>query len=298
MTWRGLGDNYLLWQRHDRVNEDMWRSVGEWMEDWKLDVFRLAFAFESQRGWEPGTPKGRIDYDMMDRVLDILAPYGVKGILDFHHPPEKCFPPSNLLEWWADLAEHFRGDDRIWAYELCPGEPIGKCPGDWALAQAEATDAIREVDPSRTVIWAGKPPEGDRRGNVVYKFGKWSHTKLVSRAIYDAKKLEEKMMAWRRKYGEVRLEEFGIHGDYLPEGWEAQKAFCEHLVNFCLEKDIGFNFWGIANAGGVARGRISGYEKVLEQSNYLSMPLWQKAGIGLGLGVAALAWYGRESGWW
>jgi len=297
MMWRGLGDNYLLWQRHDKVDEDMWRSVAEWMKDWELNAFRLAFAFKSQKGWEPGTPKGRIDYDMMDRVLDILASHGVKGILDFHHPPRKCYPPSNLPKWWSDLTQHFQGDDRILAYELCPSEPIiGKCPGKWALAQAKATDAIREVDPDRTVIWTGKPLEDGCKKNVVYKFGGWSETTLVSRAIYDAKKLEKKMMAWRKKYGEVRLEEFGIHGDYMPEGWKAQKAFCEHLINFCLEKDIGFNFWGVADVGGVKKGLISDYERILGQSNYLSMPLWQKAGIGVGL--LGVGFVGRELNWW
>jgi len=278
--WRGVGADYLLWE--GELDEEKWREKAEWLESWKLKAVRLGITFYEVRR------RKRVDYNKLDRVLDILNQHGVGGIVDFHYKGEQ-YDPSQWPAYWADLAENFSGDDRIYAYELFGTEGMADIKEQWPLISAKITDAIREVDPGRTVIWppVENIPEKARRDNVVYKFGGWSHTTSVSRAIYDAEKIESAMEAFRQEGHDVWLAEFGVHYNWIHDhiGWEAQKTFCEHLVNFCYANNIGFCFYGFHE---------DDYDRILNQSWYLT-PAWKGTIIGAGIGTAI--GYGTTRDW-
>jgi hypothetical protein len=158
-----------------------------------------------------GVPTNESGYDNYDRWLDQqlnqldrgltwAASMGVQVVVDLHSPPSgrpinsggyqaaigSLWTDPNaqtkFTEVWRTIATRYRGDQRIWGYDLV-NEPVDEnvaegCD-DWQSLALRAAQAVRSIDPQRTLII--EPPDwGSASGflgfhplpltNVVYSF--------------------------------------------------------------------------------------------------------------------------------
>jgi len=284
--YTGIGEDYLLWSWDYLAT---WRDLLRKAERWNFNTFRLSFRFPEA----PATTHSLLDYKKLNEVLNLLSVHGIKAVLDCHNWRDHYgwFGSDEWINSWVELASVFKGDSRILAYELF-NEP---CRDTWcpsitstegvARAFAKATDAVRQVDSARTVVWAdpfdyygGSVPEDTRRGNVIYAFHGWIDTSNVSAAKMYAFRKAKQMDDWERIYGHgsAWLGEFGTFGEY---DWEAQKTFAVTLINRCLESDIGFCWWTYSSNPEVASA-------VLRSSSYLKPSLIGSLALLVGLGTA------------
>lgn len=268
VVWRGVGGSYLF-HAGDRYKEAWQKHLPE-IQTMELNTVRLAFAF-GDSGINPdyGVPSADIlDFEKMDWVLDFLDQHGIKGILDLHNWKDMRgdFGSQMLVDNWRTVAQHYRGDPRVAAYELF-NEPFGstwapsiKSQMDVARFYGELTDAIREADSEHIVIWQSQsyipPLEGIvdmLRPNTVFTFHGWwttrkeefdtltpeeiSYNSLAS-AVYYRKKLE--VPFW-----------FGEFGSDIPfDASNPEWLLAEQHLWRCEEQVVGWNLWmGRTDAG-------------------------------------------------
>ena len=148
--------------------------------------------FENYDRWLDGQLR------QLDRGLTWAARLGVKVALDLHSPPgggvvsgyqaaigsfwTNPNAQNKFLEAWRRIAARYRGDQRIWGYDLV-NEPaddnVTEDCDDWQTLALRAGQAIRSIDPQRTLI-VEPPSWGNASGfsrfqpvalpNVVYSF--------------------------------------------------------------------------------------------------------------------------------
>ena len=156
---------------HGMTRDDVRRLA----QDWRVNLIRWQL-------FMPPGPDGRWDgwRDMpaYDRWLDAAvrefdaarpwcAEFGVRVALDLHTPPgggifvgdwplftDRRYQ-DRFLAIWRELAARYNGDTTVWAFDIA-NEPIEgavapDCAG-WRELAWRATQAIRAIDPGRTVI--------------------------------------------------------------------------------------------------------------------------------------------------
>jgi len=204
----------------------------------------------------------------LSKVLTFLDSYGIKAILDLHNYRDMRgdFGSQKWFENWRRLAEHFKDDSRIAAYELF-NEPG---PNTWDAsvadkmdvlkAYAELTDIIHSVDPNRIVIWPSKAYlpyayDLDRfaetvkpylKPNVVFTVHRWYRS---SQSIFDVWTVKQisyitvnYLIELRRKLNvPCWLGEFGSHPPFNVSNPEY--TLTEQLLNRCQEQLLGWNLW-------------------------------------------------------
>ncbi|MBR0505750.1 MAG: cellulase family glycosylhydrolase [Kiritimatiellae bacterium] len=123
-------------------------------------------------------------------ILPWAAAHGMRVVVDLHQTPggrnkrgenrmffEERFA-ERYVEIWREIAARFRGDPRIYGYDLV-NEPkqLGPAPFPFDALEKAAAEAIREIDPSATIVVAPNgmgQPTGFRNfsplamDNVVY----------------------------------------------------------------------------------------------------------------------------------
>lgn len=261
-----------------------WGSLLNKASKWRFNTVRLAFRFPDS----PSTPEtvvSTLNYTTLDALLDFLSSRGVKAILDLHNYRD-MYGWCGSQAWinnWVQMAERYNGDKRIAAFELF-NEPFKvtwapeiTSKADLARAFAKCTDSIRLIDPNRMVVWADPRffqdtstsllPSDAVRKNVIYGFHAWVYGAAkegdVQAALEQAYRVEERMVWWKQKYPEaiLWLGEFGVYGG---AAYEASKAFCIELINWCVANKVGFSWWLYSSNHHVAGSADS----VLEESNY------------------------------
>ena len=178
----------------DAIKEDDFATL----ETWGANLVR----FQTPRGWsKPRYWESNDDYDayighaldiLQDKVLPWAEAHGQKVVMDLHATPgsrnedkenlifhEKRYA-DHFVEIWRRIAERFKGDRRIFGYDLV-NEPLlnaKDAPYSVMGLQLEAARAIRAIDPDATIIvevnnWDGP---GSFRGleplpldNVIYQ---------------------------------------------------------------------------------------------------------------------------------
>ena len=176
----------------DRDWEDDFATLEKWGAN--LARYQISKDWKKAWGWESND-----DYDeYFNSALDILerdvlpaaARHGVKIIVDMHATPgarnaaeenriffEQRYA-DHYVEVWKRVAARFKGDKRIYGYDLV-NEPKQTAPGPYSYlyVQRAAARAIRSVDPDATIIVAangyGHPVGFEtlsplRMDNVVY----------------------------------------------------------------------------------------------------------------------------------
>lgn len=261
VIWRGVGGSYIF--HAGEGYKTAWEQRLPTIKAMGLNTFRLAFAFEdSSPNPEAGRPSADIlDFDKMDWVLDFLAQNGIKGILDLHNYKDMYgdFGSEKLVNDWRRVADHYRGDERVAAYELF-NEPFSatwapsiKSKRDVAVFYANLTDAIREIDPDHIVIWESQPyvpPLNEIadlfRPNLVFTLHRWWHRTDFEFKVWSVEQLSYVSVAPMVEYrGRLNipfwLGEFGAYRpfDYSNPEW----SLTEQQIWRCEEQVIGWNLW-------------------------------------------------------
>ena len=106
--------------------------------------------------------------DVLDDVLDWAGKYGLRIVVDLHVPPggrgeggemnmfhEREYA-DHFISTWRRIARRFRGDRRIYGYDLI-NEPTNNKPSpdglDYWSVQFAAAKAVREEDPETPIIF-------------------------------------------------------------------------------------------------------------------------------------------------
>ncbi len=141
----------------------------------------------------------QMQLDQLDRGLAWAAKLKVKVVVDLHSPPGGEATPggyqaaigslwtdtnaqNKFIEVWRTIATRYQGDSRIWGFDLV-NEPVdddtAEGCADWQSLALRAGQAVRSIDPERTLIV--EPPDwGSPSGfigfqpiglsNMVYSF--------------------------------------------------------------------------------------------------------------------------------
>ncbi|MGB9694212.1 MAG: glycoside hydrolase family 5 protein, partial [Fervidobacterium sp.] len=192
---------------------------------------------------------------------DFLAQHGVRGILDLHNYNDMCgdFGSQKLVQNWRRMAEHYRGDPRVVAYELFnePGsstwDPSIKSKLDVAHFYANLTDAIREVDPYHIVIWESQPyvPPLEEiadllRPNLVFTFHRWWTNDKWEFDVWTPEQLSYMSLAYAVEYREKLNVPFwfGEFGSGYPfNSSNPEWLLAEQHLWRCEEQVVGWNLW-------------------------------------------------------
>jgi endoglucanase len=178
-------------------------DLGVLAREWGGNLIR----WQLVRSGVPANETGFSNYDrwldqqlsQLDRGLTWAASMGVKVVVDLHSPPggrsisggyqaavgsiwTDTNAQTKFIEVWRKIATRYRGDQRIWGYDLV-NEPVDEnvaegCD-DWQTLALRAGQMVRSIDPQRTLIV--EPPNwGSASGfigfqplalsNVVYSF--------------------------------------------------------------------------------------------------------------------------------
>ena len=250
VIWRGAGCSYSF---NTDDYKTAWQAHLPEIQAMGLNTMRLAFRFAFDTA---GTAEV-LDYSKLDWVLDFLAQNNIKAILDNHGG--MGFGSQALLDAWTHLASRYRGDSRIVAYELF-NEPYGgtgdawiKTKEDVALAYANLTKEIREVDPYHIHIWQTPhylPPLEEiteyLQPNTVFTVHRWWTNRRLEFDIWTPEQLSNMTLGYIVEMREKLkvpfwLGEFGCHGTYGPSNPEW--VLTEKHLWRCEEQAVGWNLW-------------------------------------------------------
>ena len=257
----GCGEDYLLLKPAEDYIAN-WKALINRFAKWRFNTIRLAARFPDAP-YDPSTAESPLDYDKYEQVLNLLSQHGIKAVADCAHNYKSMYGWFGSDAWindWVAFANRFNGDKRILAYELFnePGGgalPSGMTKEGVVRALAKCTDAIRQVEPERTVVWSPDPywgtyiPPDVMRENVIYSEHAWIWESNVETAIQRAKnacaRFDTFQKTYQRIYGHLWLSEFGSGGGLgtPEETYAAQKAYCVTLINYCLKNNVGFSLW-------------------------------------------------------
>lgn len=267
VMWRGAGGSYLFHAGEDY--QLAWQNHVPEMQAMHMNTMRLAFAFaDSAPNPDYGHPSADIlDFEKLDWILGFLEGYGIKVILDLHNWKDMYgdFGSDKIINDWVAVAEYYKDEPRIIAYELF-NEPAEGCWAPWMTSRVDAviaykdlTDAVRAMDNlGRIVTWTAKYylpsnfPEGVEehlRPNLVYSWHNW-WTNNESKYIFTPTQLAIGAAAYGVG-GRKRLNapfwngEFGLAGGgnapWDPTNIDNQ--ICVELLRLCEEQVIGWNLW-------------------------------------------------------
>ena len=318
--WYGTGEvPYLQTSGNESLNR--FRNCLERQAKWNFNTHRLYIYPYMEATNQPIDRKW--DWDLINGKIEICREFGQKVIIDIHHQgyyynsDQYCygkgyFGSERWIQDWRDLTEIFKGNPDIIAFELY-NEPfvrwgkdsLGKTYDIWDSsvtdypdvfdAYARCTNAIREIDSSRTVIW-GDPfqsnvlPSKDGfngwfgdvlsqylpyAGNMYFTFHQYPPVNATPDNPWAGIEMLQKAMTYVKNKGfNVWLGEFGPGGyDASPPiSLEEEENFAISCINFCVDNNIGFSLWSYYNdhyMGDVFGVPLGWYDEVLAQSNYV-----------------------------
>ena len=181
------------------TEQDLGVLAGDWggnLVRWQLIRYGVPPAETGFDGYDRWLEK---QLNQLDRGLTWAAKQGVKVVVDLHSPPGGKATPGGyqaaigpiwtdpnaqhrFIEVWRKIASRYKGDQRIWGYDLL-NEPVDNdvaegCD-DWQTLALRAGQAVRSIDPACTLIV--EPPDwGSASGfvgfqpiglsNIVYSF--------------------------------------------------------------------------------------------------------------------------------
>ena len=154
---RGMSSHGLAWFPKCYTEESLTALVN----DWHIDIFRLAIYTHEWGGYTTNQWKSKDEYNAyIDNMVDICGKLGIYCIIDWHVLNEGSGNPKNTLDdaipFWEYMSAKHKGDKHV-LYEIC-NEPNGTNVR-WSDVK-EYADAvipvIRENDPDKIII-CGSP---------------------------------------------------------------------------------------------------------------------------------------------
>jgi hypothetical protein len=263
VIWRGAGGSYLFHTEGDDY-KTAWKTHMAQIQGMGLNTLRLAFAFaDSAPNPETGKPSADIlDFEKLDWILDFLDKHNMKAILDLHNCLDMYgdFGSQKLVDDWVVVAQRYRGDSRIVAYELFNEPywgtwgPSVKTKWDVLRAYTNLTREIREVDSGHIHIWQSEgcylPPLeeviGEFEPNIVLTAHRWWTHRLQEFEIWTPEQLSYMVLGYlaeiKTKFNvPFWLGEFGAH--YPFNSSNPEFLLTQQLLFRCEEQVIGWNLW-------------------------------------------------------
>ncbi|MCR5750858.1 MAG: glycoside hydrolase family 5 protein [Kiritimatiellae bacterium] len=150
----------------DDMNEGDFRTLGSWGAN--LLRFEMANCPSASITNVPAYlewVRGRLDH-LENVILPLAEKYGMLVVVDLHNTlggriggysdfaimdDDALF--STWIDLWREIAARFRGDRRIYGYDLCnePRQGNARKRSYWQIQQS-AAEAIREIDPDATIV--------------------------------------------------------------------------------------------------------------------------------------------------
>ena len=282
-NWFGIG---LDWRNPARNPDPVsaWQETLTHMAPRKFNTVRLSFGVS-------GSGASALDFNVLDQVLNLLAQNNIKAILCFLNNPHVTemvgmFGSDLWINTWRTIAQRYKNDTRIVAYELFnePWGPNTPQPDTWNHARvnnkwqvayyiAVLIDQLRALGDNHTCIipdpqffyenqLAAAMFRNDGqiyRENTVITVHCWDR----QQAAVDWNK--QRLDAWSAVMP-VWVGETGIRQDQPTD-----QTYCLQIVNYCVENVIGFNIWFVGYSGGQAYAWTL-YDKLLNASNYYGPP--------------------------
>lgn len=278
--WYGISEPYLMNAEPKENWRQEWDKLMPFMKKWRFNTVRLNFVFPDA----PHYPENKdvLDYGLMEQVLEYFRNHGIRCILDMMNW-KGCLGWFGSPEWkndWVQLAEHFKNDSRVFAWELFnePGKPTWHTSvteyADVIPALTEVVDAIRATGDIHPVVYPaswyfnGVFPEDCRRPNIIIGFHAWTQ-KNTQQEVQNALNWRIGLMdKWIARGFPVYIGETGIYvkdENDQPLDWELQKYHVLQMINAALDRNAGC----ILHRLEWNHGRKGAYEEVLQASNYL-----------------------------
>ena len=198
----------------DKIVEDDFATLEEWGANVVRFQMMVGFLPKGDPGWDD---LARYDarlaktLDILEnRILPWAEKHGQRVVVDLHKSPgdrnargenrmlyEKRFA-AHFVEVWKRIATRFKGDRRIYGYDLV-NEPkqLGPAPYSFLHLQRAAARAIRAIDPDATIIVAANgmgQPDGFRTllplamDNVIYTTHCYAPMDYTHQGIHDRPK--------------------------------------------------------------------------------------------------------------
>ena len=286
--WYGVGEDYKVMMKDAPLATalERWNIEIPKMKKWGFNTVRLSFRFPPS-----GTTHSVIIHDELDAVLQLLSQNGFKAILCLQNWKDMhgFFGSPEWTQNWIDLANRFKGDTRIRAYELFnePGQETwhssvdgggaGVGHGEGVMtALAECVDAIRATGDNHTIVypdpWFIRPtetavfhpetiPSALKRPNIVVGFHLWQGDPNIFSVDYH---LRQRGQAWVNAGWNIYVGEMGV---FYNRPWDEQKQWCIDVINYMMEHGGGFNYWMHGYQSREQAWQF--YNEILEASNYL-----------------------------
>ncbi len=226
---RGMMRGVMLPGDLAKIKEDDFATLEAWGAN--LVRYQMPKNWNVKGGWEKNE-----DFDeYMDFALGILATnvlpwakaHGQRVVVDMHATPgarngrseNRMFYEEryarHFAEVWRRIAERFKGDRRIYGYDLV-NEPLQIQPAPYSYLQVQlaAARAIREVDPDATIIVAANgygSPDGFATlsplamDNVVYQThcyapGDFTHQGVGNRKDAGSRRYPDPERGWDKEF--------------------------------------------------------------------------------------------------
>jgi len=264
VSWYGIGED---WSQDVEPATDIDLVLSKWItlldraEKWKFNTVRLAFRFPESPS-TPDTVVSTINYETLDSLLGLLDSRHLKAIIDLHNYRDMYgwLGSSEWINCWVGLAQKYKLDNRIIAYELF-NEPFESCWDSSVVdytgvlrVLAECVDAIRATGDNHTIVYPAPGYFGSltvpleyRRPNIVITHHPWSYgnPSTIEEAVNLADYRISKFLPYRDQGFELWVGEFGQHGASVGGGttYEIEKAYVVRIINLALQHNLGFNWW-------------------------------------------------------
>jgi endoglucanase len=247
------------------------------------------------------------DENLVTQVIGFARSHGMKVILDLHNDQAKDWAAGYLgsdawINFWKNMATKYKGNPDVIAFELFNEAFF---TGTWnssiqtnidvfAKAFARCTDAIRQIDPTRAVIWSD-PYAGNilpykdwinspypaslleslrpYTNNMYFAFHDYPPIDPISGKDWTGIQKFLEAMAYVKQHGfNVWLGEFGPdnYGASTPFSIDEERQFVLRCINYCIDNNIGFSLWEYRNNHYMTNlGYPNFYDEVLTQSKYV-----------------------------
>jgi endoglucanase len=143
-----------------------------------LGLDHLRIPIDEEQMWDAKGGREKEAFDLLDAALDWSKDAGLRAVVDLHilrthhfiseKEPLLYTDPAEAGRFaglWQDLSAHLQRRPSDWvAYELM-NEPVATDPADWNRVARAAYDALRKLEPERTVVL------GSNRWNSASTFG-------------------------------------------------------------------------------------------------------------------------------
>jgi len=274
VMWRGAGGSYLF---HTGDYITAWELHFPEIQKMGLNTIRLAFRFpDSSPGLDGYIASDTLDYSKLDGVLAWLDQHNLKAILDCHNYRDMYgdFGSQKLVNDWVSLAQRYRGDPRIVAYELfnepyyATWDPSVRTREDVTRAYQTLTKEIRKVDPGHIIIWQSRHylPVLETvsqyfEPNIVFTVHRWcgeGDERFQIWSIENFSRVSVGYLVEMRQKLDIPFW-FGEFGSFCPfNESNPEWLLAEQTLFRCEEQVIGWNLW---------MGRLAKYRP---WSDYLS----------------------------